>query len=120
MAPDEIEVDVSVLRMEYGFAIAELTKAQATAQEARTKVEAALYRQFAARIREMIDRNGSFSLQEVILSGVPCSDCLGVATTKTRPVHTFSLSSPDDGTTWGADARCGQRMEPDAILVQGG
>lgn len=119
MAPDGIEQDVSLLRMEYAMALDELRVVQQKAQAARHQVEAALQLQFQARVRDEMERTGSFSLTEAIRGGVPCSDCLAVVNTKSRPAHVFSLRSPDDGRSWAADARCGRRIEGN-VLEQGG
>jgi hypothetical protein len=108
---DEIEQDVSLLRMEYALVLDAAKAAQALAQAARERVEAALQTQFQARVRDEMDRTGSFNLTDAVTGGVPCTDCLAVVTMKSRPVHVFSLRSPDRGRSWGADARCGRRVE---------
>ena len=118
MAPESIWQDVSLLRMEYALTLDAVKVARDRAQAARERVETALQVQFQARVRDQIDRTGSFSLTDAIQGGVPCSDCLGVVTTKSRPVHVFSLSSGDDGGTWKADARCGHRIEGNVIEVK--
>lgn len=110
MAPDEVEIDVSVSRMEYALVLGELRQVQAKAQAARQQVESALALQFQRRVHAMLEQTGGFSLTDAIKDGVPCIDCLGMVTTKTRPAHVFSLRSPDEGHSWGADARCGYRV----------